>query len=82
MTRLGSGIWLIELNRGIPTSLTLTGGGAAVWSPDGGRVAFTSGAPPNIFIADTNEPGHGERFTNTRNTQTDLSWSPDGRLLL
>jgi Tol biopolymer transport system component len=61
--------------------LTLTGV-APEWSPDGNQLAFTDGAPPNIFVANANEPGQRERLTTTRNTQSGPSWSPESRHLL
>ena len=74
----------MELARGVSTRVTFSGAGsgAAVWSPDSQRIAYTQGAPPNVFAANANGTGTEQRLIETRDTLLTEDWSPDGKFLL
>jgi serine/threonine protein kinase len=76
------GIAVIETSRGIATPVV--GGWWGAWSPDGQRLAFTTGpsGPPNVFTIPVNGHGERERLTESPNTQIVLDWSRDGRFLI
>ena len=66
------------------TPLTSAGSSqAAVWSPDGKRIAYrgTRAGFRNIYWKPADGTGNEERVTTSENIQTPGSWSPDGRLL-
>jgi Tol biopolymer transport system component len=69
------------------TRLTFEGGtadGAAVWTPDSKRIAFTSnkeGQQNIIFWQFTDGSGGLERLNGSEYSQIPMSWSPDGQLL-
>jgi eukaryotic-like serine/threonine-protein kinase len=77
-------VWQMELARGVSTRVTFSGRGAngAVWSPDSQRIAYTQGAPPNVFSANANGTGTEERLIETRDTLVMEDWSPNGKFLL
>jgi Tol biopolymer transport system component len=78
-------VWIYELDRGVWTRLTFEGdNGAAVWSPDGERLAFTStrqGAR-NLYWSLADGSGPAERLTTSGNWQNIVAFAPDGRTLL
>lgn len=74
-------VWKIELTRGITTKVA-DGDFNPVWSPDGGRIVYTIGAPPNLFLRDVQSVAPQQRLTNSEQSQVPMDWSPDGRLLL
>jgi dipeptidyl aminopeptidase/acylaminoacyl peptidase len=74
-------IWQIEFARAIPARVGF-GELLMIWSPDGRRVAYDKGAPPNIFVQDIDSTRPEERLTESRDSQNPLDWSPDGRFLL
>ena len=78
-------LWQMELARGVSTRVTFDGNGisgAPVWSPDSQRIAYTMGAPPNVFVANANGTGTAERLIETRDTLLTEDWSPNGEFLL
>ena len=82
-------VWLIDVERGVPSRLTFEGAGAGAttndfaWSPDGQRLAFANGAaPPNIVARVIGGPPVDERLAESRGSQTCPDWSTDGAWLL
>jgi TolB protein len=61
--------------------LTLTAeGGFLAWSPDGRRIAFTSGRDGNAEVYVTNADGSGQRRLTRDPAQDSVrAWSPDGQ---
>jgi Tol biopolymer transport system component len=87
--RAYGGIWLVDLERGVPTRLMPDGtagaewAGAITWSPDGQRIAFTSrDSPPNIGMFRVGRSDASERLTESSHTQCCLDWSPDGQFIV
>jgi dipeptidyl aminopeptidase/acylaminoacyl peptidase len=80
-------LWTFELARGaISSRLTLTPGmpefGHA-WSPDGGRIAYASGADGTaIYQKATTGVGDPELLVTSPLPKRAASWSPDGRYLV
>jgi Tol biopolymer transport system component len=62
------------------TRLTTRGGRYPSWSPDGSKIAFTSGRDGNSEIYVMNADGSGQTRLTERPNATDLLpvWSPDG----
>jgi eukaryotic-like serine/threonine-protein kinase len=79
----GYQIWIYDLIRDTLTRLTFDGGVNldAVWTPDGKRVVFESGAPGNLFWQPGDGSGKAERLTTNEYGQVPVSWSPDGQVL-
>jgi dipeptidyl aminopeptidase/acylaminoacyl peptidase len=73
---------IIEIDRGVvaPFAGGDSGMNAMAWGPDSQGIAYSMGAPPNLFVKSTD--GIERRLTTTRTTQTVLDWSRDGRYLL
>jgi Tol biopolymer transport system component len=71
----------IEFSRGIPVRV---GAGAftPVWSPDGQQLAYSRGAPVNMFLQTLSGTDHEVTLHQTHDTEIPLDWSPDGRFLL
>ena len=61
---------------------SLGAGRGARWSPDGTLLAFVDGrdGQPDVYVRD--RTGTERRITADRATESDLSWSPDGRTLV
>ena len=80
----GSRIWVYEIARDILTSLSLGLGQeeVPVWTPDGSRLVFMSGSPPNLFWQGADGSGDAERLTTSDQPQLPTSWSPDGKVLV
>jgi Tol biopolymer transport system component len=81
-----SDIWLIELARGTTSRLTFdpANDGDAVWSPDGGRVVFSSAREglPNLYQKLSSGAGGEELLLKTEDAKLANDWSPDGRHVL
>jgi Tol biopolymer transport system component len=81
-----SDIWLIELARGTTSRLTFdpANDGDAVWSPDGGRVVFSSMREglPNLYQKLSSGAGGEELLLKTEDAKIANDWSPDGRHVL
>ena len=55
----------------------LTSGGFPLWSPNGNKIAFVTGYPPEVWVM--NADGSGQRrLTRTPGYDSPLAWSPDG----
>ena len=82
-----SGIWLIDLARGVSTRFTLEESvdvGGLVWSPDGRNLVF--GMPenntPNLHLKPVSGGEMRELLPSQDTLQWSFDWSPDGRFLL
>ncbi len=79
-------LWLFDFARGASTRFASTAGvGAAVWSPDGSRIAFTDrrGSQTDVLQKPTNGAGRQELlFQSAEYRAVPTSWSRDGRFLL
>jgi Tol biopolymer transport system component len=80
--RAPGGIWLHELIRSVDTQFTFPPlvGSATVWSPDGGRIAFT--AMNDLYRKDASGGGQEELLLPKGNPKYPSDWSRDGRYLL
>jgi Tol biopolymer transport system component len=83
-TGIGTDIWLLDPARGTSTRFTFRGSSQtnAIWSPDGGRVAYACGIPPSICV----RPASGGQEEILVAAQTGAvrpsDWSRDGKYLL
>jgi len=80
-------VWVYDLDRGARTRLTFssTVSGAAIWSPDGSRIAFSSARQNNqIAIYEKASSGAGrERILQQAEVPQDpTDWSPDGHWIV
>lgn len=78
-------IWVYDLVRGTPTSLTLQWDNLnAVWSPDSARIAFSSNrnGPFDIYALSLNTSNDPQRLTNSGYRQFSTDWLPDGDTIL
>jgi eukaryotic-like serine/threonine-protein kinase len=79
-------IWLLDFARGVRTRLTFRQslGSYPVWSPDGGRIAFSAGDSPDT-IYEKSASGAGEEkelLKKPGEIMLPTNWSHDGRFLL
>jgi len=79
-------LWLYEFARGTTTRFTFDSGQDfdPVWSPDGGRIAFTSakGGVFDLYQKTSDMAGDDEVLYKSGEAKASSSWSPDGRFLL
>jgi eukaryotic-like serine/threonine-protein kinase len=73
-------VWLYDVTRGIPTRVTLdtTGGGSAIWSPDGKRLAYAAsvgGDGLSVFAIRADGGGQPERLTTEKGFHLPTSWA-------
>jgi dipeptidyl aminopeptidase/acylaminoacyl peptidase len=76
-------VWVIEIDRGLTAPLEIRDSGgmsAMAWARDSQTMAYSLGAPPNLFVKSTD--GTERRLTTTQTTQTVSDWSPNGQYLL
>lgn len=83
--RRTSALWIINADGTEHMKLTTRdeNESSAMWSPDGGRIAFASSAEGNgseIFVYWV-ESGKMARITQLERSPGDISWSPDGKYL-
>ena len=78
-------VWLIDAARGVPTRFTFDGANdfRPVWSPDGGRVVFTSNRQGvyNLYWKLSSGAGADELLLESDQTKSPTDWSSDGRFL-
>ncbi len=77
-------VWAYDWERDIMNRLTFSAGAAGVWTPDGRRIAYSSGkdqAIPNIYWKRADGSGDEQRLTQSKNAQFPMSWTPDGKYL-
>jgi Tol biopolymer transport system component len=76
------GVWVMELTRGVATRLSSAGSMnvSPTWSPDGGRIVWTSSRAGhwNLVQRDSTAAGPEEQLTQSRTNQSPTDWSPDG----
>ena len=84
----GLNVWVIDLT-GAHSMRRLTYGGrnrSAIWSPDGGRIAYQSDrdGDAGLFVQRADGQETAQRLTRTDAgvSHTPESWSPDGRFIL
>jgi Tol biopolymer transport system component len=79
-------IWLIDVNRNIPTRFTFdpTDEAMGIWSPDGTRIVFDSlrNGRRDLYQKPADGSGNEERIEASPISKYATSWSPDGRFLL
>jgi serine/threonine protein kinase len=86
-SRSATDIWIYNLLNGGRTRLTFDPSLnlAPVWSPDGGKVAFSSNRKagfPQLYRKAANGEGNDELLLNSNTTDRPDDWSPDGRFVL
>lgn len=82
-----SELWIGDLSRGVLTRLDLGSDDyhAAVWSPDGTRLAFgvgSMGHAPSLFEVSLHASSRLRSILAPRGIQRADDWSPDGRFIL
>jgi len=81
-------LWLVDLERGLPTRLTSSEAGEAspVWSPDGRRLAFRSSRVQNVafdlYWKDVDGTGEETPIVPKLTPGLPNDWSPDGNFIL
>ena len=79
-------IWIHDLSRGLRTRVTFAPPDdyAAVWSPDGSRVAFASqrSGAGDIYARTASGTGEDQLLVGSKDFKIPTSWSSDGRVLL
>ncbi len=78
----GTDLWVFDLVKSMSERVTFEPGveAAAVWSPDGTRLAFASAqsGPPQLRVKVLSDHGNGDEFAPSP-FQLPTDWSPDGR---
>jgi eukaryotic-like serine/threonine-protein kinase len=81
-----SDIWLIDLERGVPTRFTTDLGldNFPAWSPDGSLIAFisTRNGQTSIYQKSASGAGAEEALITSAELKYNPQWSPDGRFIL
>ena len=79
-------VWLIDVNRGVPSRLTFatSNDNAPAWSSDGERIVFRSGrlGPNDLFEKPASGGGDEQPLLVTPEAKMAYDSSPDGRTLL
>src|SRR5262249_41818839 len=83
---MSTDLWVHDMDRGALSRLTFdpASDGYAVWSPDGGRVAFLSsrGGKLDLYIKAAGGAGADEGLFQSPNFKLPTDWSRDGRNLV
>ena len=78
----GTDLWLLDVERGVPSRLTFNLLSIyPVWSPEGRTILFTSNAR-DLYRKDARGGGIEHRITPSQNTAIANDWSRDGRSVL
>ncbi len=89
--RFATDIWVLDLTRGgLPSRFTFDPAGdvGPVWSPDGSRIAYTSGrggrgsGVQKVYLKASSGAGNEELLLESKVQTRTYDWSPDGRFLL
>jgi len=84
--RMGSNLWLLEFARGGRTRFTYSPSAdrSAAWSPDGTKIAFSSGRSGafDLYQRAANGAGEDELLLKSTDNKYVNDWSRDGRFLL
>jgi len=72
-------LWVIDLEKGTGLRITSTFSQIPVWSPDGNRIAYSSG---NGGVTVKAANGSGDAETLLPRTSFPAAWSPDGRFII
>jgi Tol biopolymer transport system component len=74
----------METQRPVPTPYPASTGipSQPVWAPDSRTVAYTKGAPPNLYFYDIAGGGGEKRVFETHDSLETEDWSPGGRYIL
>jgi eukaryotic-like serine/threonine-protein kinase len=77
-------IWLFEGERASRLTMDPAVDRYGVWSPDGARIAFSSGRTglTDMYVRSANGTGKDERLVAAESYVTPSSWSADGRFIL
>ncbi len=79
-------IWIYESSGGIPTRFTSDPAveTSPIWSPDGGRIVFTSPRPshPDLYQRSSSGAGNEEALLPSERSKIPTDWSLDGRFIL
>jgi dipeptidyl aminopeptidase/acylaminoacyl peptidase len=79
-------IWVLDLERGIPTRLTFDSRNesAPVWSPDDSRIAFNANFPgrSDILLIESDGGGHQQTLLSNGADNLINDWSGDGTSIL
>jgi hypothetical protein len=85
MTRasgLGADLWLMDVERGVPSRFTFDSGSSyPVWSPDGRTILYES-RNKGLSLQAFNGAGGQQSFRQSRIPQIPTDWSRDGRFVL
>ena len=76
-----TGVWLVDLAQHRSTQLAADGI-AAVWSPDGARVAFTSRAGLDLYVGPSGGAGHAERVVSGETVKVLNDWSSTAEVII
>ena len=76
-----TGVWLVDLAQHRSTQLAADGI-AAVWSPDGARVAFTSRAGLDLYVGPSGGAGHAERVVSGEAVKVLNDWSSTAEVII
>src|SRR5207245_858557 len=78
-----SGLWLLEVDRGISSRFTSDSGIDPVWSPDGRTIVYASVATRGLLRKEASGALTEEQLTHPTNIQQiSTDWSRDGRWIL
>jgi serine/threonine-protein kinase len=81
-------VWVYEWQRDRMVRLTFDAGEERnpVWTPDGGRITFSSretvGGLPNLYWKRADGIGDVQRLTQSKNSQQPGAWHPSGKFLV
>jgi Tol biopolymer transport system component len=76
-------VWTLDAAIGASTALTTVDERAhhSVWTPDGGRIAFSSLTQRGVFWKNADGTGTAERLTQSDYLTESSTWTPDGKVL-
>jgi dipeptidyl aminopeptidase/acylaminoacyl peptidase len=78
---LGADLWLMDVERGVPSRFTFDSGDAyPVWSPDGRTILYRSAK--GLSLQPINGTGVELPLAQSRNVRFPTDWSRDGRFVL